>query len=287
LKAWTPVEIAWFVQVTGLSIRDVLRELVAAGLGSLPGGGAEIFHPDVRRRIAPLKADAATWLQVHRTAHEMGLRSNATMLYGHLETPAHRVDHLLRLRELQDETGGFQAFIPLAFHPDGTQLGGTQLSGTHLGDPQLGGTQLGGRPATAPLSRSGRGAGGEGALRSEQEDVVGRSPRPLVTRRPTALEDLRVMAVSRLFLDNFDHVKAYWISLGVGTAQVALCYGADDLDGTVRHESIHHEAGSEGPESLSVDELCALIREAGRTPIERDSLYRPIRREGTHWEVIA
>ncbi|MGQ9575676.1 MAG: aminofutalosine synthase MqnE [Thermoguttaceae bacterium] len=231
VKAWTAVEIAWFSQIAGLSIRGVLQELIAAGLGSLPGGGAEIFHPDVRRQIAPRKADAATWLEVHRTAHELGLRSNATMLYGHLETAAHRVDHLLRLRELQDQTGGFQGFIPLAFHPAGTQLG------------------------------------------------------RLVPRRPTAMEDLRVMAVSRLVLDNFDHLKAYWISLGVGTAQVALAYGADDLDGTVRHEAIHHEAGSEAPESLSIDQLCTLIRQAGRQPVERDTLYRPIRREGTRWEL--
>jgi len=230
LKAWTAVEVAWLAQLTGLSIRSVLEKMIAAGLGSLPGGGAEIFHPEVRRQIAPLKADGETWLAVHRTAHELGLRSNATMLYGHVEAAAHRIDHLLRLRELQDRTGGFQAFIPLAFHPDGTQL----------------------------------------------------SDR--VQRRPTALEDLRVMAVSRLFLDNFDHVKAYWISLGVGTAQVALCYGADDLDGTVRHERIHHEAGSQAPEILSIDELRALILETGRQPIERDTLYRPMRRQGTRWE---
>jgi aminodeoxyfutalosine synthase len=231
LKAWTAVEVAWLVQLTGLSIRSVLEQMIAAGLGSLPGGGAEIFHPEVRRQIAPLKADGHSWLAVHRTAHELGLRSNATMLYGHVETAAHRVDHLVRLRELQDQTGGFQAFIPLAFHPDGTQL-------SHL-----------------------------------------------VTRRPTASEDLRVMAISRLFLDNFDHIKAYWISLGVGTAQVALCYGADDLDGTVRHEKIHHEAGSEAPEILSIDELRSLILETGRQPIERDTLYRPVRREGSQWEL--
>jgi len=233
LKAWTAVEVAWLAQLTGLSIRSVLEQMIAAGLGSLPGGGAEIFHPEVRRQIAPLKADGDTWLAVHRTAHELGLRSNATMLYGHVESAAHRIDHLVRLRELQDQTGGFQAFIPLAFHPDGTQL-------SHL-----------------------------------------------VHRRPTAAEDLRVMAISRLFLDNFDHVKAYWISLGVGTAQVALCYGADDLDGTVRHEKIHHEAGSEAPEILSIAELRSLILETGRQPIERDTLYRPVRRQGTHWEVQA
>jgi len=159
----------------------------------------------------------------------MGLRSNATMLYGHVETPRHRVEHLLRLRELQDATGGFQTFIPLAFHPGGTRLG-------HL-------------------------------------------------EKTTGLDDLRTMAVSRLMLDNFDHVKAYWISLGVGTAQVALAYGADDLDGTVRQERIHHDAGSKAPESLTVDELRRLITEAGRKPVERDTLYRPVRRDGANWEV--
>jgi len=231
LKAWTPVEIAWFAQSTGRTLRAILEDLIAAGLGSMPGGGAEIFDAEVRQRIAPRKADAETWLAVHRAAHELGLRTNATMLYGHLESVRHRVEHLLRLRELQDKAGGFQAFIPLAFHPQGTRLAG------------------------------------------------------LVPHPPTALDDLRTIAVSRLLLDNFDHIKAYWISLGVPTAQIALCYGADDLDGTVRHEKIHHEAGSKAPETLSVEELEGLIREAGFTPIERDTLYRRVRRHGAKWAV--
>ncbi len=229
LKAWTAVEITWFSQVSGRPVRAVLEELIEAGLGSLPGGGAEIFDSDVRRRISPRKPDAETWLDVHRTAHRLGLRSNATMLYGHVEDGRHRVDHLARLRKLQDETGGFQAFVPLAFHPDGTKL-------AHL-------------------------------------------------EKPSGLEDLRTMAVSRLMLDNFDHVKAYWISLGVGTAQAALAYGADDLDGTVRHELIHHDAGSKTPEILSVEDLRALITEAGREPIERDTLYRRVRRTAAEWNV--
>ena len=229
LKAWTAVEIAWFSDLTGRPVRTVLEELIDAGLGSLPGGGAEIFHPEVRRQISPRKPDAETWLDVHRAAHQLGLRSNATMLYGHVEDASGRVDHLIRLRQLQDETAGFQAFIPLAFHPDGTQL-------AHL-------------------------------------------------QKPSGLDDLRTIAVSRLMLDNFDHIKAYWISLGVGTAQTALAYGADDLDGTVRHELIHHDAGSEAPELLSVEELRALIVEAGREPVERDTLYRPVRRDGADWRV--
>jgi aminodeoxyfutalosine synthase len=222
LKAFTAVEIAWFAETSGQSVERVLEALIAAGLGSLPGGGAEIFAPEIRVQISPRKADADTWLAVHRAAHRLGLRSNATMLYGHLETAAHRIAHLVRLRELQDETGGFQAFIPLAFHSENTGL-------AHL----------------SPTS---------------------------------GLLDLRTLAISRLMLDNFDHVKAYWISLGVGTAQVALSYGADDLDGTVRHERIHHDAGARSPEALSVEEIRRLITEAGREPVERDSLYRPVNR---------
>jgi aminodeoxyfutalosine synthase len=222
LKAFTAVEIAWFAELTGRSVRAILEELIDAGLGSLPGGGAEIFAPEVRAEICPRKADAATWLAVHRAAHQLGLRSNASMLYGHVETAAQRIDHLVRLRELQDETGGFQALVPLAFHAENTALAG--LPG------------------------------------------------------PSALLNLRTIAASRLMLDNFQHIKAYWISLGVGTAQVALCYGADDLDGTVRHERIHHDAGAASPEALAVAEIRRLIAEAGFEPVERDSLYRQVER---------
>jgi aminodeoxyfutalosine synthase len=220
LKAWTAVEIDHFSHLTGKSVREVLEMLMDAGLGSMPGGGAEIFDPQVRAQVCPRKADARTWLNVHRTAHQLGLRTNASMLFGHIESAEHRIDHLLRLRELQDETGGFQAFIPLAFHPEHTAL-------SHL-------------------------------------------------HRPSPLLALRIVAVSRLMLDNFDHIKAYWISLGVGVAQTALAYGADDLDGTVRYERIHHDAGATSPEALSVDQLRALIVETGREPVERDSLYRRV-----------
>ncbi|MEN6557193.1 MAG: aminofutalosine synthase MqnE [Thermoguttaceae bacterium] len=220
LKAWTAVEIDHFARIAQRSVASILEELIASGLGSMPGGGAEIFDPQVRAHICPRKADARTWLDVHREAHRLGLRTNASMLYGHIETAEHRVDHLVRLRQLQDETGGFQAFVPLKFHPDNTAMS---------------------------------------------------------QRRPaSSLDDLRVVAVSRLMLDNFDHVKAYWISLGVGVAQTALAYGADDLDGTVRHERIHHEAGATSPTALSVEQLCELIVQAGRTPVERDSLYRRV-----------
>jgi aminodeoxyfutalosine synthase len=228
LKAWTAVEINWFQYLTGRPVRSILEEMMGAGLGSLPGGGAEIFHPEIRDQICEHKADAQAWIDIHRTAHQLGLRTNATMLYGHLENAYHRIDHLLRLRALQDETGGFQTFIPLAFHPDHTGL-------SHI-------------------------------------------------KKPSSLMDLRTMAISRLMLDNFPHIKAYWIMLGVGTAQVALSYGADDLDGTVRHELIYHDAGAETPEILTVDQIRRLILEAGREPVERDTLYRRVRREGTKWE---
>ena len=183
LKCFTGVEMHFFAQHYGMTVREVLTRLVAAGLDSLPGGGAEIFHPEVRSRISNDKANAEEWLEVHRVAHSMGLRSNATMLYGHVETFEHRVDHLLRLRELQDETKGFQAFIPLAFHPDGNGMKNL--------------------PA------------------------------------PTAMDDLRTVAVSRLVLDNFDHIKAYWVSMTPKIAQVALSFGADDIDGTIVHETIY------------------------------------------------
>ncbi len=223
LKAWTPVEIGWFEFLTKMSVRDILADLRQAGLGSLPGGGAEIFHSEVRDQICEHKADAHKWFEVHREAHELGLRSNCTMLYGHLEQAFHRVDHLLRLRELQDLTGGFQTFIPLAFHPENTQL-----------------------------------------------DSI---------KKPSGLVDLRNLAVARLMLDNIPHVKAYWIMLGIETAQLALHYGADDIDGTVRHELIYHDAGAKTPEMLSVERIKDLIAETGREPVERDTLYRRIHRD--------
>jgi aminodeoxyfutalosine synthase len=230
LKAWTAVEIHWFAHMTRKAYRDILQEMIDAGLGSMPGGGAEIFHPEIRKQICEHKADATPWIEIHRTAHEMGLRTNATMLYGCLENAYHRVDHLLRLRRLQDATGGFQTFIPLAFHPDNTRL-------DHI-------------------------------------------------KKPSSVMDLRTMAVSRLLLDNVQHIKAYWIMLGVETAQTALAFGADDLDGTVRHELIYHDAGAETPEALSVEDIRRLIIEAGRDPIERDTLYHKVNRQSSgEWTV--
>jgi len=217
LKAFTAVEIFFFHQHYGLPVTEVLRRLVAAGLDSLPGGGAEIFAARVRRKLCADKCDAEQWLDVHRTAHQMGLRSNCTMLYGHIETIEERVEHLLQLRALQDETQGFQTFIPLAFHPDGNAL-----------------------QRLAP---------------------------------PTGVDDLRVFAVSRLLLHNIPHLKAYWVMLGLKTAQTAQWFGADDLDGTVQEERIYHMAGAETPQHLAVSEIVHLIEHAGRLPVERDTLY--------------
>ncbi len=229
VKAWTPVEISWFSLITKKPIRWVMEQMIDAGLGSMPGGGAEIFDPEVRKQLCEHKADSAVWFDVHRTAHELGLKSNATMLYGHIEQARHRIDHLLQLRELQDETGGFQTFIPLAFHPENTELDSIQKSDGFV--------------------------------------------------------DLRTIAVARIMLDNFDHIKAYWIMLGQETAQLALSYGADDIDGTVVHELIYHDAGAETPEGMTVEQLHQLIREAGREPVERDTLYRRVIREGADWKV--
>ncbi len=227
VKAYTAVEIEFFAKISKLSTREILEQLVEAGLGSLPGGGAEIFHPEVREQICGAKASTERWLDVHRTAHKLGLHSNATMLYGHIDRPKHRIDHLIRLRELQDETGGFQTFIPLAFHPDNSRM----------------------------------------------DEIP----------KPSGVMDLKIMAISRLMLDNFPHIKAYWVMLGIKTAQIALSFGADDIDGTVVHEKIYHEAGSDTPQETTVAEIRRLISEAGRIPVERDTLYHRVDREGSNW----
>ena len=231
LKAYTAVEWDWFARLTGRPTKDILAEFKDAGLGSLPGGGAEIFHPEVRDIICYHKADTDSWLRIHREAHQLGLRSNATMLYGHIEKPLHRIDHLVKLRELQDETGGFQTLIPLAFHPDNTKLG---------------------------IERK--------------------------IQKASGIMDLRMIAISRLMLDNFQHIKAYWIMLGIPTAQLALSYGADDIDGTVVHEKIYHDAGSDTPQELTVTQLRRLIEEADRVPVERDTLYHEVIRERGDWQ---
>ena len=208
IKAFTAVELDYFAQLTGQPVAVVIEELKEAGLGSLPGGGAEIFAPQVREKICPEKISGERWLEIHAAVHRAGLKSNATMLFGHLESPADRVDHLRQLRQLQDRTGGFQAFIPLAFQPDNTRVPGA------------------------------KGVGGVDALKT--------------------------LAISRLYLDNFRHIKAYWVMLGLKIAQVSLCFGVNDLDGTVVEERIGHDAGADSPQQLSKEQLMALIRKAGR-----------------------
>jgi len=225
LKALTMVEVHYLAKIAKLSIRDTLLKLKEAGLDSHPGGGAEIFHPRVRKVICDHKTSGMMWLQIARTAHELGLHSNATMLYGHIETEEARVDHLLQLRALQDETRGFVCFIPLAFHPENTAL-------SHL-------------------------------------------------PKPSGILDLKNIAVSRLLLDNFPHIKAYWIMLTPPIAQVALRFGADDIDGTVVEEKIYHDAGAKTAQAMRRSQLLRLINEAGREPVERDTLYRPVQRTPT------
>lgn len=230
IKAFTMVEVAFFARRAKLSIEETLRRMREAGVDSMPGGGAEIFAERVRSIICDHKIDGSEWLDTARLAHQMGFKSNATMLYGHVENEEDRVDHLLKLRALQDETGGFQAFIGLAFHPENTQL-------DHL--PQT-----------------------------------------------TGLGDIRQIAVSRLLLDNFPHIKAYWQMLTPKIAQIALRFGANDLDGTVVEEKIYHDAGAETPQGMTRKELCRLITEAGRTPIERDTLYRAVERTESGFVVV-
>jgi aminodeoxyfutalosine synthase len=229
LKALTMVEIAFLAKRAKLSIEETLRQLKSAGLDSLPGGGAEIFHERVRRVICDHKIDGDQWLDTARTAHQIGLKSNATMLYGHVENEEDRADHLVRLRELQDETHGFQTFIPLAFHPVNTPL-------QHL-------------------------------------------------FTTTGMLDLKQIAIGRLVLDNFPHVKAYWQMLGAKIAQIGLRFGADDIDGTVVEEKIYHDAGATTPQGLRRSELERLIREAGREPVERDTMYRPVTRTETSFTI--
>lgn len=217
IKALTAVEIDYLAKTSGKSVSKVLEILRDCGLDSMPGGGAEIFRAGVRDRLCPEKIPASRWLKIKETAHRQGIRTTATMLFGHVESHSDRVDHLARLRRLQDTTGGFLAFIPLPFHPKNTRVAGTR-----------------------PIS---------------------------------GLDILKTIAVSRIYLDNFEHVKAYWVMTGEKLAQVALSFGADDLDGTVIEERITHAAGGESGKAMTVDEIVHVIRRAGKTPVERDTFY--------------
>lgn len=220
IKAWTAVEIDWFARIGRMSIREVLERLRQAGLQSLPGGGAEVFSERVHQATFKTKIGADRWFEVHRIAHEMGFASNATLLYGHIETYEERIAHMLRLRDAQDQTPGFLSFIPLALQPGNTGL---------------------------------------------------------VERQASSIEDLRTVACSRLLLDNFDHIKSYWVMLGEETASIALNFGASDLDGTIGEERIAHYAQAQSAVGLARDKLVDMIRESGKVPAERDALYNVVR----------
>ena len=226
IKGLTAVEIAHIARIEKMSVRDVLIALRDAGLDTMPGGGAEVFSKGVRATIADRKLAAEEWLAVHETAHELGIRSNCTMLYGHVESIEDRIEHLAMLRGLQDRTNGFLAYIPLAYHPDHNELGAT-------------------------LHRQGTAT--------------------------TGFDDLRNLAVARLFFDNIPHVKTHWIMVTQFLSQTALHFGVNDIEGTVVREKIYHEAGAHTPQALSLDEILRLIRGAGKTPAERDSFYNIIR----------
>src|SRR5206468_4700460 len=223
LKAFTAIEILHLSWVGKRSVPETLAALRDAGLGSLTGGGAEIFDPEVRNVICHAKESAEEWLDIHRTWHKMGGRSTCTMLIGHVEKEHHRVDHMRRLRELQDETGGFTAFVPLAVHPENNKL-------SHLPGP-------------------------------------------------SGCDLLKTLAIARIYLDNIAHIKAYWILMGMKLAQVSLSYGVDDIDGTVIEEKIYHMAGAKTPQQMAREDLIRAIREAGREPVQRDSLYRAVARK--------
>jgi aminodeoxyfutalosine synthase len=230
LKAFTMVEIGYLAKRAKISVRETLERLRDAGMDSMPGGGAEIFNDRVRRVICDHKLTGDEWIETARTAHELGLHSNCTMLYGHIENDEDRVDHLTRLRALQDETRGFQTYIPLAFHPANTAL-------AHIAST-------------------------------------------------TGFMDLKNIAVARLMLDNIPHVKAYWVMMTPKIAQIALRFGADDLDGTIVEEKIYHDAGATTSQGMRRSELLSLIRKAGREPFERDTLYRPVTRTESAFTVL-
>lgn len=221
LKAFTAVEIDYLAKLSSMSLQKTLSQLKEAGLDSLPGGGAEIFDSTVRNTLCAEKISGSRWLEVMEVAHTIGLKSNATMLYGHIETIENRIDHLLKLRELQDKTGGFQAFIPLSFHSQNTEIKKSSYT--------------------------------------------------------TGLDDLKTLAIARLMLDNFDHIKAYWVMLGEKIAQVSLSFGVDDLDGTVVEEKITRAAGGTTDGSMTHDGIVHLIRQAGKIPVERDTVYNTIK----------
>ena len=233
IKAFTAVEYDYMFRKANVSVKEGLQELIDAGLNSIPGGGAEIFHPEIREQICADKVDAAGWLTIHKTAHELGIPSNATMLYGHIEKHEHRIDHMRRLRDLQDQTGGFNTFIPLKF-------------------------------------------------RNKDNDMH-------TVAETTLIEDMRLYAIARIYMDNFPHLKAYWPMLGRQNAQLALSFGVDDIDGTIDDSTkIYSMAGSEEQNpTLTTEQLVQLIRQAGKSPVERDTLYNVINDFSTQEDSVA
>ena len=233
IKAFTAVEYDYMFRKANVSVKEGLQELIDAGLNSIPGGGAEIFHPEIREQICADKVDAAGWLTIHKTAHELGIPSNATMLYGHIEKYEHRIDHMRRLRDLQDQTGGFNTFIPLKF-------------------------------------------------RNKDNDMH-------TVAETTLIEDMRLYAIARIYMDNFPHLKAYWPMLGRQNAQLALSFGVDDIDGTIDDSTrIYSMAGSEEQNpTLTTEQLVQLIRQAGKSPVERDTLYNVINDFSTQEDSVA
>jgi aminodeoxyfutalosine synthase len=219
IKAYTAVEIDFFARREKTSITEILKKMIDVGVVCIPGGGAEVFSERVRKSLFPFKIGAPKWLEVHRTAHQLGLKSNSTLLYGHMETIEERLNHMLKLRDLQDETQGFLSFIPLAYQPGTTKV---------------------------------------------------------VQNQTSVIDDLKTIAISRLLLDNFPHIKAYWVTMGEDTASMALNYGADDIDGTIGEEKIMHAALASSPIKMARERLIALIRESNRVPVERDCLYNSV-----------
>jgi len=222
IKAYTAVEIDFFARRENKPVKEILKKMIEVGVVCIPGGGAEVFSERVRKALFPFKIGAPRWLEIHRTAHQLGLRSNSTLLYGHMETYEERVHHMSKLRDLQDETKGFLSFIPLAYQPGTTKV---------------------------------------------------------VERQTSVIDDLKTIAISRLLLDNFDHIKAYWVTLGEQTASIALNFGADDIDGTIGEEKIMHAALAQSATQMAREKIINLIQEAGRIPVERNCLFETVSQE--------
>lgn len=225
IQAFTAVELDYIAKVANLTVKETIIRLKDAGMGSLLGGGAEIFDQDIRKIISGHKTDANRWFEIHEITHSLGMKSNASIIYGHIEQPEHVIDHLIRLRELQDKTNGFNAFFGFAYHPDNTKL-------------------------------------------AEEYNLSGDT---------TGIYDLKMLAVARLMLDNFPHIRALWMAIGQKLAQVSLNFGVDDLDGTVMEEHIFHSAGSEATQMVPKDSFIRMIKESGRIPVERDTLYNIVK----------